>query len=71
MEPNIARKAFLVYFGISLAVALVFLLFTFVTGKDYSTAARYGGAGWVLFLSLLVTMPLVIPAVKRRAQRGP
>jgi uncharacterized membrane protein YhaH (DUF805 family) len=66
MSTNAARKAFLIYFGVSLAIAILFLAITFVTNQDYLPAARYGGAVWVLILSLIVTMPIVIPAVKRR-----
>ncbi|MFO7540609.1 MAG: hypothetical protein R6X32_21440 [Chloroflexota bacterium] len=66
MSTNAARKAFAIYFSLSLAAAILFLAMTFVTGQAYLPAARYGGAIWVLILSLIITMPLVIPAVKRR-----
>jgi hypothetical protein len=66
MSTDAARKAFLIYFSISLAVAILFLVMTFVANQAYLPAARYGGAIWVLILSLIVTMPIVIPAVKRR-----
>jgi hypothetical protein len=66
MMATTAGKAFVIYFTISLAIALVFLALTFVTGRTYIPAARYGGTIWVLILSLIITMPLVIPAVKKR-----
>jgi hypothetical protein len=66
MSTDAARKAFLIYFSISLAAAILFLAMTFVANQAYLPAARYGGAIWVLILSLIVTMPIVIPAVKRR-----
>ncbi len=52
------------YLGISLLAALVFLGVTLV--GDYTWVARAGGAAWVFLLSNIVLMPLVIPAVKRR-----
>jgi hypothetical protein len=68
MSHAIGRQAFAIYFTISLAIALLFLLLTFATGQDYRPAARYGGAVWVLILSLIITMPIVIPVVKKRLQ---
>jgi hypothetical protein len=66
MMTTTAGKAFAIYFTISLAIALIFLALTFVTGQQYLPAARYGGTIWVLILSLIITMPVVIPAVKKR-----
>jgi NADH:ubiquinone oxidoreductase subunit 6 (subunit J) len=68
MLTNSAGKAFAVYATISLAAALIFLALTFITGQAYLPAARYGGAIWVLILSLIITMPVVIPALKKRAR---
>jgi uncharacterized membrane protein YagU involved in acid resistance len=66
MMTTPAGKAFAIYFSISLVIALTFLVLTSVTGQEYLPAARYGGAIWVLILSLIITMPVVIPAVKKR-----
>jgi hypothetical protein len=66
MMTTTAGKAFVIYFTISLAIALTFLVLTFATGQEYLPAARYGGTIWVLILSLIITMPVVIPAVKKR-----
>ena len=50
------------YAGISLVLALVFFL---VTG-EYDSTARYGGTIWVFILSMIITMPLVIPWIKKK-----
>ena len=49
-----------------IALAAVFLLLTSLIGNDYTLIERVGGALWVLFLSLIVTMVIVIPRVKER-----
>lgn len=69
-NPNDASKvakvsAFL-YTGISLGAALLFVLLTHITGKTYTPVARYGGAAWVFILTMIITMPLVIPWVQKR-----
>ncbi|BDG61146.1 hypothetical protein [Caldinitratiruptor microaerophilus] len=56
------QKAALIYGGISLGLAALFVLLTW--SPEYTPVARWGGAVWVLLLSLIVTMPLVIPLVK-------
>ncbi|HEY3314884.1 MAG TPA: hypothetical protein VGL40_06350 [Bacillota bacterium] len=56
------RKAPLIYGGISTGLALLFVVLT--RGPQYTAVARWGGAFWVLLLSLIITMPLVIPLVK-------
>ncbi|HHW43434.1 MAG TPA: hypothetical protein GXX25_06420 [Desulfotomaculum sp.] len=63
---NPARLSKLMYTGISLAAALLFLLATYATGRTYPPVARTGGALWVFILSMIITMPLVIPYVNRR-----
>lgn len=65
---KVAKISALLYTGISLVVALLFLLLTYVTGKTYSPVARYGGAAWVFILTMIITMPVVIPWVQRRYQ---
>ncbi|OGO24719.1 MAG: hypothetical protein A2Z28_03075 [Chloroflexi bacterium RBG_16_51_9] len=53
-----------IYTGISLAAAGLFLLAT-MSGK-HTTVERFGGAGWVFFLSMIILMPIVTPMVKKR-----
>lgn len=55
----------LVYTGISLVLALLFVLLTL--GPKYNNVARYGGATWVFLLSMIITMPIVVPYFKRKA----
>lgn len=69
-EAAIARKSALIYLAISFGAALAFLLATLVTGKDYTPVARVGGAAWVFLLTMIITMPLVIPAMKKQAGNG-
>ncbi|MBC7347715.1 MAG: hypothetical protein H5U00_09755 [Clostridia bacterium] len=69
-EAATARKSALIYLVISFGAALVFLLATLVTGKDYTPVARVGGAAWVFLLTMIITMPLVIPAMKKRERNG-
>ncbi|CEP67511.1 Uncharacterized [Moorella glycerini] len=66
LETKAARQAGIIYTGISLGMALLFLVLTFLTGKTYTLVARAGGAVWVFILTMIITMPLVIPAVKNR-----
>lgn len=65
---KVAKISALLYTGISLVVALLFLLLTYVTGKTYSPVARYGGVAWVFILTMIITMPVVIPWVQKRYQ---
>ncbi len=65
MESNTNRVAALIYGSISLGAAALFFLVTSLTG-DYPPVARVGGAVWILLLSLIVTMPIVIPRVRSR-----
>lgn len=60
------RLSTLIYTGISLAAAVLFLLATFATGVSYPPVARIGGAVWVFVLSMIITMPLVIPYMNKR-----
>lgn len=50
------------YVGISLTLALSFFL---VTG-GYDRIARFGGAVWVFILSMIITMPIIIPRIKKK-----
>lgn len=65
MEPNPNRVAVLIYGSISIAAATLFFLVTSLTG-EYPPVARVGGAVWILLLTLIVTMPIVIPRVRSR-----
>jgi len=65
--PTTHRAAIIsatIYAGVSLGVAVAFLLVTVLTG-DYRWVARLGGAVWVFVLSMIILMPVVIPRVKR------
>ena len=53
-----------IYTGISLAAAGLFILAA-LAGK-HTTVERFGGAGWVFFLSMIILMPVVTPMVKRK-----
>ena len=65
LDRKIARTSAAIYGGISLTASLLFLIAATLAGK-YTDVARFGGAGWVLLLSFIVTMPLVTAAVKKR-----
>lgn len=61
-----ARYSAIIYTGISLAAAALFLLIIYLTGFPYPPVARVGGAVWVFILSMIITMPLVIPYMKKK-----
>ncbi|MHB8867282.1 MAG: hypothetical protein ACYC6T_10230 [Thermoleophilia bacterium] len=65
MESNAHRVAALIYGSISIGAAALFFLVTSLTA-DYPPVARVGGAIWILLLTLIVTMPIVIPRVRSR-----
>lgn len=52
------------YTGISLALALAFYLVT--GGGKYNVMARAGGAIWIFILTMIITMPVVIPRIKKK-----
>ncbi len=54
----------LIYTTISLLTAGAF--FGVTLAGDYTWVARAGGAAWVFGLSMIVLMPIITPAVKRR-----
>jgi hypothetical protein len=58
----------LIYLPVALAAAALFFAAA-VTG-GYSWVARIGGAVWVLVLALIITMPMVTAAVKKRYGRS-
>ena len=53
-----------IYTGISLAAAGLFLLGT-VAG-EYTLVERIGGTAWVFLLSMIILMPVVTPLVKKK-----
>ncbi len=64
LEQKVARVSAAWYLGISAGMALVFFIITTV-GK-YPAMARYGGALWVFLLTIIITMPVVIPKIKKK-----
>ncbi len=69
VEQEIARCSARIYLPISVGAALAFFLVTTLSG-NYPMVARLGGAAWIGLLSLIVSMPLVISAVKKRYRQG-
>jgi hypothetical protein len=65
-NQRIGLTSALIYTPISLAAAGVF--FGITVAGDYTWVARIGGAAWVFLLSMIITMPLVTSAVKKRVQ---
>ena len=66
MEKEVARSSAMIYLPISLGIALLFFLAATVVG-GYTPVAKTGGMVWVGLLSLIVSMPIVISRIKRRA----
>ena len=66
MEKEVARSSAIIYLPISLGIALLFFLAATVVG-GYPPVAKIGGMVWVGLLSLIVSMPIVISRIKRRA----
>lgn len=64
LELKVAKRSALIYLPISIGAAILFFLAASLTGS-YPAVARLGGSGWVGLLSLIVSMPLVIPRVKK------
>jgi hypothetical protein len=65
IEKEVARRSMAIYIPIALSGGVLFFLATTVIG-DYPSVARFGGAGWVTLLSLIVSMPIVTDKVKKR-----
>ncbi len=61
---NIGLISAMAYTAIAVLAAGTFLAITSLTG-DYSAVSRFGGAGWVFMLSMIVLMPTVTSLVKR------
>ncbi|MEL7562983.1 hypothetical protein [Dehalogenimonas sp. 4OHTPN] len=58
-------KASVIYTGLSLIAAALFLLATLF--GEYTAVERIGGAVWVFMLSMIILMPAVTSAVKKRS----
>lgn len=52
----------------SLTIAAIFFAAARTAGSP--PVAQYGGALWMFLLSLLITLPLVTPMLRRRAGSG-
>lgn len=63
-ESRIARISAAWYLAVSGGLALIFFMIT--TFNNYPAVARYGGAIWVFILTMIITMPIVIPLVKKK-----
>lgn len=64
-------KSALIYTGISLLAAGAFFVATLLGDYPGLTPSqlwltRFGGAGWVFLLSMIILMPIVTPLVKKR-----
>jgi hypothetical protein len=70
MEENKMKNTGLIsaiiYTGISLLISGLFVIAT-LPGQ-YTSVDRIGGAVWVFILSMIILMPLIIPAVNRKRQ---
>ncbi|MHB8841887.1 MAG: hypothetical protein ACYC56_08910 [Candidatus Aquicultor sp.] len=69
MNNKIARVSALVYTALSLGFSAIFVVATYLTGEDYPPVARWGGSIWVFVLALIITMPIVIPYIKKRYEK--
>jgi len=61
---RIGTVSAVIYTGVSLLAAAVFLLMTLL--GTYTGVERIGGTLWVFILSMIILMPLVTPMVKKR-----
>ncbi|MDO8716448.1 MAG: hypothetical protein Q7J73_06540 [Dehalococcoidales bacterium] len=61
---NIGLVSTLIYTGISVLAASLFLVAT-LPGR-YSIVERAGGTTWVFILSMIILMPIVTPLVKKK-----
>ena len=53
-----------IYTGLSMLAGGLFFLVASYAG--HGRLARFGGAAWIFFLSMIVLMPIVTPLVKKR-----
>ncbi|KTB49308.1 hypothetical protein DEALK_02210 [Dehalogenimonas alkenigignens] len=61
---NTATVAVIIYTGLSLLAVGMFLIAT-ISG-DFSAVASIGGAVWVFILAMIILMPAVTGAVKKK-----
>ncbi len=61
---NVNLISAIIYTGISIMIAGLFLLGAMP--DQFTLVERAGGAFWVFLLSMIILMPIVIPAVRRR-----
>ena len=61
---SVGFQSALIYTGISIITSGLFFIVTLI--GDYNWLTRVGGALWVFLLSMIISMPLVTPLVKRR-----
>ena len=54
----------IIYTGTALVAAGLFILATL--SSKYTNVERFGGAGWVFFLSMIILMPVVTSIVKKK-----
>lgn len=66
LEDRASRQSVLIYTGVSLVMSLLFLAATFLTGKNYTAVSRVGGMVWVFVLSMIISMPIVIPMIRKK-----
>lgn len=59
------RMSYVLSGVIALLLGSAFFAATSLTGS-YSALTRFGGAAWVLLLSIIIALPAVTPVVKRR-----
>lgn len=65
IERRVARQSAKIYIPLAFGAGLLFLLVATLVG-GYPPVARFGGAGWVTLLSLIVSMPIVTDRVKKK-----
>jgi hypothetical protein len=63
---NVNFVSAVIYMGISLAAAGLFILST--SGPQYTPVDRFGGAVWIFLLCMIILMPVIIPLIKRKLQ---
>jgi hypothetical protein len=56
----------IIYTGISLVAAGLFIAGTLP--GHYTAVERFGGAAWVFLLCMIISMPIIIPLVRRKMQ---
>ena len=61
---NVGLVSALICAGISVIAAGLFFVGTLA--GEYTLVERFGGAGWVLLLSMIILMPIITPIVKKR-----